>query len=1145
MLRKTGKTASPLHNPSPIPGRIRLEMAGGCSRTWEGFADMKKNAAVPVHTSLAAVLAILIAVSAWGQGATGTITGTVTDPSGASMAGATVTETNIGTAASTKTTTNASGEYVFVQLPPGMYAVTVEAQGFRKVTMSAQRLVVASTLRMNVTMEVGQVTESVTVDTTAPQVNTDDAQLGESVTNIPDLPLLSTAGGRNALALVSLQPGVAVTQSDSPGAVVGPFAVNGQRSQANNFLLDGADDNDLAINTPDAMNVISPNALGEFRVVTGPMKAEYGRNSGAVVEGTIKSGSNHFHGGASEIFRNKVLNANNFFLNSVGAPNPQYNSNDFDVNFGGPVIRNRTFFFASYLGFRRVEGQANAGTVFSDAERAAILANGTDAAKNVVNITPRATDGGNQWIGSAVDNLNRDQGVMRIDHRFSDANNLSVSYFTERTRDNAPFAFLGAAPTVPGFGELNLFTYHNVILHDTHAFGATLVNDATAAYHRLDAPTDAPANKMTPSSLGFNGIVPDDPSNAGPPFISIGDITLGNTYQGPQARFDNQWQYRDTVSWIKGRHSLKFGVEYSAYEQNQRFDFINNGYLFFGGGFTEGAYGPALPVLPGLENSDPSINDFAQGYVDFYDQSNALKQGYRDKFLSAFVQDDFKVTRNFTLNVGLRWDYGAPLTEVHDQMYSFRPGQQSTVFPTAPVGLVYPGDTGVSSSTYRPDYNNFGPRLGFAWDPTGSGKLSIRGGGGLFYNVPESELTLQFLGTPPYGAQVISQGVTDMTNPYATSLFTPLPQNPFPFRAAKPGDLYDFTQLAPLGLTIMDPKFATPYAFQYDLQVQYQFAKDWVANAAYVGSLGRKLEDRRDINPALPTPDATSGDEPFRRVFNINNPQDAQYFGAVFGSITTQLTDANSSYNSLQLSLEKRLSYGLQLTNSYTYSHCIDDASGLRVASNPFDSRYDRGNCDTDVRQAYVGTAIYNLPFMKDQRGFLGHVLGGFTISTVVTLQSGIPFDIVDTADRSLTGSGDDRPDFLGGNVSFIDPRDNAFGRANSYFDGTGGGTSTAGSNPYFRRVGSGPAAALGAGRYGDFGRNVFHGPGILNADVSLTKNIRITEGQTLRLNAQAFNFFNHTQFRTPVGIVNSTAFGRVTTAHDPRLVQLSMQYTF
>ncbi len=1095
------------------------------------------------------LLALLCVAAAWGQGATGatgTITGTVTDASGGAVAGAAVTATNTETGIQTKTTSGGTGLYVFLEKPPGMYSVTVEAPGFAKTTLTQQRLLVLGVLHMDVRLEVGKVNESVTVESTASQVNTDDAQLGRALTTIPDLPILSGNGGRDALNLVELQPGVTMTRADSPGEVVGPFAVNGQRSQANNYILDGADANDLAINVPSGPDVISPDAIGEFRLVTGAMNPEYGRNSGAQIELTIKSGTNSFHGQATEIFRNKVLNTNNFFSNEAGVPNPPYNLNDFDANVGGPVIKNRTFFFASYLGFRRVYGETSSGTVFSNAERAAILANGVPTAKAIVNITPLASPGFTYTNFSApTDRFSRDQGLFKVDHHFSDRNYLSLSMFTESSVENTPFSFSG--PTIPGFGELDLNTDYNVAMHDTHTFSPTVVNEALFSFHRNYTPGVVPQNHDSPASLGFTGIIPDDPAAAGPPTIIINSIQIGNTYEGPQTRADNTWQYADSVSWIKGRHTMKFGGEFRAYEQNQLFDFINNGYLDFDGAATLAGL---VKPLPGLPTSDPNfdaINDFANGFISgFYDQSNSNKQGYRDKFFSAFAQDSFKMTRTFTLIFGLRWDFGAPWTEIHNEVDAFRAGQQSTVFPTAPLGLVFPGDASIPRSTYNADYHNFAPRLGLAWDPTGTGKLSIRSGFGVFYNVPESELTLQFLGTLPYGAQVVIPGATNMAMPYQTAVgVAPFTTNPFPFQTGKPGQPYNFAQYAPISLFVMDPHFATPYAYQYDFQVQYQLARDWLVDAAYVGTMGRKLETRRDMNYAVLEPGATTFNEPLRDVYNLNNPQDAAYGGAVFGGITDQSTSADSNYNSLQLALDKRFGYGLQLTNAFTLAHCIDDGSGLRFNNNPYSTTYDRGNCSTDIRHSYVGSALYQLPFFKDQRGFLGHVLGGFNVSMVETVQNGIPFDIIDSGDRSLTGAGDDRPDYIGGTVQFVDPRANDFGLSNALFNGTGGGTATGAGNPYFARVGSGPSLAQGAGRYGNFGRNVFHGPGIFDTDLSVGKAFRITEKQTLTFRAEAFNFFNHAQFENPVGDIASPVFGEVTAAHDPRLVQLSLRFMF
>lgn len=592
---------------------------------------------------------------------------------------------------------------------------------------------------------------------------------------------------------------------------------------------------------------------------------------------------------------------------------------------------------------------------------------------------------------------------------------------------------------------------------------------------------------------------------------------------------------------------MKFGIEFRAYEQNQVFDFINNGLLTIDGLGTQSGL---VPRIAGL--SDP-LNDFANGFATAFDQSNANRQAYRDKFGNAFIQDDWKVKRNLTINIGLRYEYNAPLTELRNQVATFRAGQKSTVFPDAPVGLVYPGDKGISSSTYSRDLNNFAPRFGFAWDPFSSGKWSIRGGYGLFYDAPISELTLQFLGQAPFGIGPEVTTVTDFTRPYVTSQDNPIPQ-PFPFTPVAPGGRFDFTNIAPIGLTIMDPKFSTPYSQQYSLQVQRQLGSTWLADVGYVGSIGTKLLNRRESNYALVTPAATTGNVNQRRIYNLGNPQSADFGGAVFGSITSQLTDANSNYNALQLSLTKRLGGGLSMTHSYTWSHAIDTGSGLRVSGNGniYNRAFDRGNAEFDIRHRYVGSFIYELPFFKDH-GFLSNILGGWGTSGVITAQTGPPINIVESADKCLCGmpTSAQHPDYIGGNIVLLDPRNvnDVPGRPNSYFDGSGGGTTTGAPNPYFRRVGTGNTFALGAGRLGTVGRNTMPGPGFLNFDLSAFKAFKITERQRIELRGEFFNAFNHTQFdavlSTGIGSIGSANFGRITATRDPRIIQLSARYSF
>jgi hypothetical protein len=415
-----------------------------------------------VAAGLVFLAALGIPGRVWGQGLTGSIVGTITDPSQAAVAQARVIVKNVSTNAEMQTSTDVDGVYRAVGLVPGEYTVTVEASGFRRSTTSPQTVGVATPVRVDLTLEVGAVTEVISVETRATQVNTEDAQLGQVLRNVSELPLLSGNAGRNPLALVGTQPGVTLAGVSAAPVVstnaLGPFSVNGQRTQANNYLLDGGDSNDLAINVPDSVQQISPDALEEFRVVTGAAKAEYGRNAGATIELVTKSGGNSLHGMLQETLRNKVLNAVPFFQKVTPGPvdtfttglarKPDWKSNDYDANLGGPIRKDRTFFFLSYLGFRRVQGVARSGTVFTDQERAAINEFGVPAAKALLAMVPAASTV-NTLFTSPSNSLQRDQGIAKLDHRFSNSNTLSGMFFIEDQTATDPFPF-GGTTGVPG-----------------------------------------------------------------------------------------------------------------------------------------------------------------------------------------------------------------------------------------------------------------------------------------------------------------------------------------------------------------------------------------------------------------------------------------------------------------------------------------------------------------------------------------------------------------------------------------------------------------------------------------------------------------------------------------------------------------------
>ena len=1101
---------------------------------------------------------------------TGLISGTVQDQSGAVVAGANVTAQNPATNFTRTTTSATNGSYRFDQLPVGTYTISTEAAGFKKSVTQQIALSVNDALTLDIKLEVGQVSEVVTVSEAPSAVNTETSVLGKTVDNrtLNDLPILAGAGGRNPLQLAPLQAGV------MPGGQVGPFSVNGQRAQSNNFLLDGGDSNDLAINVPDAVNGFSPDALQEFRILTNTYSADYGRNSGAIVALISKAGTNEYHGNLFEFFRNRALNATPFFNNApatfVGLRKPQFNVNEFGGTVGGPLPlpwfgeggprivsgKDRTFFFFSYLGFRRRQGVSQQATVPNQAQRNIINTIGTPEAKALLALIP-AANSGNTLFSSAGNSLDRDQFSIRGDHRFSDSNTMFITFFNEDQTFADPFAFGGS--TIPGFGTTGKQRFTNVIGSDFHTFSASTVNEFRFSWHQRDTLSVVPVNHTSPADLGIQGIVPDDSAAAGPPSINItGFSNWGNTIQGPQGRDDNTFQFVDNLSHNRGNHHFKFGGEYRNYYQNQTFDFINSGFYAFTGDMGDifGIPAPAGLCPPG-EDACP-LSDFALGLPIQYVQNSAGRPRYETQSYNAYFQDDWKIRPNLTLNLGVRYELDKPLVDSQDRVNTFRAGQQSTVFPTAPLGIVFPGDAGITRSTYQTDKNNFGPRVGFAWDVLRNGKLSLRAGYGLYYDTVISETTLQFLTAPPFAIQPFTVCTTidnPLTNPDFGDICSPSIPQLFPFTPAHPGDQFNFVQLGTISMTINDPDFKTPYSHQYNMNIQWEFAKNYLLEVGYVGTMGINLLTRREFNPASVIPGFANnaGDTDARRLFNQGHPLADDFGGAVFSNITNQETSANSNYNSLQMTVSKRFSDGLYFQNAYTWSHCIDNSSGLRSNTRFNNPRADRGNCEQDIRHRNVLSYIYELPFYKSQSGFAGKVLGGWQISGVTVLQTGLPFNITEPTDRSLTGAGSDRPDFVGGTLQFFDPRNtnqtlgpNTTAPTNNHaFNGTGGGTGTAASNPFFRRVGSAASLAGGGGRFGNLGRNVFHGPGDINFDVTLMKRTKIGENKIIEFRSEFFNVFNHANFGNPNGSIGSVNFGRITTTDDPRLIQFGLKFQF
>ncbi len=1122
------------------------------------------------------------------------IRGTVTDASGGGVPGAEVKALNTQTQVQTTVTTEADGTFQFLQLPVGSYEVSVSKPGFRTFTARDILLVLNQIYDLNATLEVGQVSESVQVEGNAVQVETTSTQLGTVVEaqKIVDLPLL----GRNWVSLEQLAPGV-VAGSDRFSATQA-FATNGSQSQQNSFLINGADSIDIDLNTP--LVIPSPDAIAEFNLIDSSINPEYGRNSGGILNAIIKSGSNAFHGSAFEFYRDTFLNTHNFFQVSK----PVFHQNQFGGTVGGPIWRNHTFFFISYQGTRSrspdTNALANTVTVFNQAQRngffpdlatssalspfpltgesGTVYPTGTPYSEifptghiptkafNSISQTllskyiPLPNLGGSQFSFNPTQTLAADQGLSRLDHTFGQKDALWFSTFFQTQPVIHDVSFIPTAAALPGAGsELDNSAIKLFTAAWTHTFNSSTLNEFRLNYLRFNFHAVEPLTHILPSTLGFTGINPEFPNDAGVPLMTItGMFAVGFTTSGPQPRIDQNYQLTDNFSKVIGSHTLKFGFNGTRYQYTNPYEATNSGSYSFGGA---GQY----------STGDPGA-DFLLGIPDSYLQQSGGFIDARTYEYYFYAQDSWKARKDLTLNYGAGYQIDTPLENHHFgnlDKNCFRPGQQSHVFPTAPLGLLFPGDTGCSISGYYNHYDHIGPRAGFAYSPDwgalsggNAKKFVIRGGFGVYFNRTESELATQDLGSVPFSLN--STGIGDIggspsfANPFTDISTGQTIPNKFPFVPPQRGSNVDFSQLLPMDINVIDPNFTSPYAMNYNLNIQRELPGAMIAQVGYVGAQGRHLEMATEGNPISLAGAAACAADPAcvrgRVQQHVLYPNHAEFApGDVFAGVGTQSTRGVSSYNSLQASLNKRFSHGLSFLLSYTYSHSIDIGSSFEDTSfniraiNPFNFAAERGDSAFDARHRLVASYDYELPHLSKywNNAFTKYALDGWRLSGITTLQTGFPITVADTAFRSLTCDGFvfydcwDAPN-VNGPVATYDPR------VTSLVNATRGGT-TLRSNYYFNPN----AFSLEAiGTQGNAGRNNFHGPGINNTDLALAKQVRFSESRSVELRLEAFNAFNHTQFRFSSSIISfsdiaSNNFGRTLTAAQGRVVQLGAKVYF
>jgi hypothetical protein len=1130
-----------------------------------------------IFSLLLTALVAFCASRASGQDATGRITGIIYDATGAVIADAHITVTNVATHISRETTSDATGYYQVLALPIGSYTVSLERQGFRSATTVERKLEINQTLKIDIKMEVGSATETVTVESTTGTVETINPTLGSTVSDrtVQDMPL----NGRNALDLALLQPGVlpADNPANGSGGTGGmQFSIGGGRSDSNTFVLDGGLNNDLLDNG--VVYNPNPDSIQEFRVLTSNFTAEYGRSAGGIITEVTKSGTNAFHGSAYDFIRNTAFDANNFFSNLNGQPRQVLHRNQYGGTVGGPIKKDKLFFFLSFQKQQLSELQVGASATLPTAAElqgnfsgspkkaavasflqanpffqpdAALAAQGIIAPSSIdpvaqayikANLIPTSPTGSASFQNALTDNPYEVTGKFDYEASAKDHFTVTLGRILEPQLNPGPSS-PGSTNSIPGFGSNTTLYSRFFNLAYIRTFSPNLLNEFRATAQRSDTLQAVPAAKQpTSTALGIN-IKSDNPT--GPTQLNFPNAVIGFSIQGPSRLVDNTFAYSDVLSWTHGKHTLKFGGSFSAYQDNQVFEFEINGQFFYS---TAGAAG------------DPFAN-FLVGLPDTFDQGPAAPSNIRTKATYVFGQDEWHVAHNLTLTYGLRYEYSTPKSDTKGRTYSVIPGApQSTVFPGAPLGLLFPGDQGAPSGANFPDKTNFAPRFGFAWQPFHDGKTSVRGGWGMFYDVLKAEDNFQFNGQVPFASAAFI-GNFQPAGPATTSGFAfqsdPFGStgNPNPFGQSLNHNVNfantfgTFTSNG-TGATIVDPHLRTPYTYQYNLSIEHQLSNKLVARAAYVGSSSHGLTTLVDSNPFDPATLNSANPQRFlnERAGNLpafTNPDpngvtppgfNPNVPNGSFGQEQEFKNASNANYHALQLSLTQQTTNvwklgGMYYTLGYTWAHSIDNASGFRQGSFAvpfFNPQLFRSSSDFDVRQYLTFSGGWDLPFNSGPH----RLVKGWSLYPILTWRTGFPFTAVggfNTLDNAPgpTGAGDQA--LINANltapIQYLNPKTNGL--------------------QFFSQASFNNNVVQG---YGTAPRNVLRGPGRTNLDLSLAKVTPLyRERITLELRVDAFNLFNHTEFQNldnNAQDIGST-FGQVTSAYDPRILQVAAHLRF
>jgi hypothetical protein len=1111
-----------------------------------------------LHSSIFFALLVFSAFPSRAADTTAELTGTVKDSSGAVISNATLTLVNSATQSTQTATAHGDGSYVFSGLVIGTYQLRVQATGFSTSVQDKITLNVNQHGRLDVTLKVSASQETVEVNANVSQVDTQGATLGsvETTRRIEDLPLVE----RDTFQLGLLQAGVYSPDPDDGSG--NPFSVSGQRSESLTFLVDGSDNNDFISNNA----VVNPNpdAVAEFKILTNNYTAEFGRTSGGIVNQAIKYGTNSFHGDLFEFFRNDDLNARNYFALS----NPSYKRNIFGGTVGGPIKRDKLFFFAAYQGTIRHEGQNNPQqTTLSPAQRtgdfSADLDDGTQIfdpisgnpyPNNQVPVNPIIATyiakyvplpnvaGTDLFTASPVEDDTENQGIARVDWQLSKKDLVYGTYLIDQQSKELPISTGGTFPA--GAGSNSNYRSQFATGHWTRTFSPNLLNEFIFSYNRGYTLASVPTDHTSPADLGFTNVTPDDSAGVAPPLMFTSDFYLGPPSGGPTTYQDRTFQFQDTFSWTKGNHQMKFGGDFRIVRDDFNFDFYNNGSFDFA-------------LYYGTLTGDP-MADFVGGFPDNYFQFSNAKYGIRTQSYYFFGQDTYKVTPRLSLSYGLRYEYNSPQQDPHNNIIGYFPGAQSTVFPDAPPSVLYPGDPGTpNAGMVYPDRNNFAPRFAFAYDALGNGKLIFRGGFGIFYDIEDGALNLQFGGQPPFGAITNTnptptsyEGLADGTNVIADP-FTPFGLvNPYPTNDKVIGFGVPKIPFA----FVVSPHFRTPYSENINLGYQYQVTPSTLLEMDYVSTLGRKAITSYDVNHPDQTLlegqyasyGSTYGDcaRPLAVCVDPDVPDQTPDEAAVDPDasptqtlqLLTDLSNGSSTNHELQVTIDHQLDKGLNVRGAYTLGKTIDLQSGFRSRSStftdPYNLEFDRGPADFDVRQRFVVSGFYEIPGLHS--GLIRLLTNNWQAGGIYTFQTGTPFTLFSGNNSSGQENSFERPEQVGP-VPKLDVR-----KPGHYLYDT--------TNLLTNVVAPGDdSPGVPMFTYGNIGRNTFRTPGIDNFDLSFIKRFSLGEQRRLEFRSELFNAFNHTQylFSAANNNANSSTYDQATQARDPRLIQFALKFYY